>query len=170
MHILAYCDERYVETTREVAGKSARVFVSPPLTEDAFPVAALVSADLIVFNFHAQPGLEAWINTQGDVALSADKLRDLQLPRAVIFMVNCYAGGGMLDALKATHPRAIVGGEGENFGGVSQVAGADLLGLWFRRSLEIGLSHQAALDAAKLRLKLAPQTASVKDALEFKIL
>lgn len=170
--VVAYCDKRYAEATRQAVGEAARLMVSPPVLDidiqamrlDAFAV------DLVYFNFHAMPGQEAWVNTEGDVALSAPTLRHFDLRPAAVFMVNCYAGGGMLAALKATHPRAIIGGEGENLGGLSKLAGADLLGLWVRRGLEMGLSPDKALKLAKARLSVGVRTASVRDALEFKML
>jgi len=172
MQVVAYCDERYRSATAQAAGPGALVSTSPPLLDDGFSGSYLAGrlclADLVYLNFHVLPGQEAWINTQGDVALSARTLRALDLRRAVVYMVNCYAGGGMLEALRAAHPRAIVGGEGENLGGVSELAGADLLGLWFRRGLGLGLPPARALGMAKLRLRVSAQTASIKDALAFK--
>lgn len=172
MRVFAYTDARYLEATRQAVGPAAQLLVSPPVRDldiREMPL-ALFQVDLVYFNFHAMPGQEAWLNTEGDVALSAETLRHFDLRRAVVFMVNCYAGGGMLAALKATQPRAIVGGEGENLGGRSRLAGADLLGLWFRRALEMGLPPDKALKLGKARLRVGARTASVRDALEFKLL
>lgn len=172
MRVAAYCDARYLRATQQAAGPGAVVFASPPVTDAHAPafVGTLQYADMVYFNFHAAPGQSAWLNVDGGLALSADTLRDFDLSRGVVFMVNCYAGGGMLAALRATHPRAIIGGDGENLGALDRLAGADLLGLWVRRALTLGLPPRAALGVAKQRLRLGPQTASVRDALEFKIL
>jgi hypothetical protein len=170
--VIAFCDARYLDVTRQAAGEHAKVMVSPPVLDvnvQELPL-SFFAVDLVYFNFHAMPGQEAWINTNGDVALSAQTLIQFDLRPAVVFMVNCYAGGGMLDALRATKPRAIVGGEGENLGGVKTLAGADRLGLWFRRGLEMGLSPDRALRLAKAMLRVGVNTKSVADALEFKLL
>jgi hypothetical protein len=97
-------------------------------------------------------------------------LEQLDLHGAVVFMVNCYAGGGLLAALQVAQPKAIIGGFGENLGGVERLAGADLLGLWVRRGLAAGLTAEAALLLAKARLSIGAQTDSVKDALQFELL
>jgi hypothetical protein len=85
-------------------------------------------------------------------------------------MLNCYQGGGMLDALKETKPKAIVGGGGENLGGRGRAVGTDILAMWFRRWRSIGLTVEAALKLAKFRLAIGAQTASVKDAQQFEVI
>jgi hypothetical protein len=172
MRVLAYCDARYQAAVRQMAGPGATMLVSPPLRDEdlAMFAGAFAAADLILFNFHALPGADAWLNTTGDVALSAATVRRVALRRAVIFMVNCNAGGGVLEALKSCRPRAIIGGQGENLGALTMLAGADLLGLWLRRALQWGLPPRAALGLAKTRLRAGLQTASIRDALNFEVL
>lgn len=172
MKIAAYCDVRYEQATRAASGGAALVITCPPVFGADLPqyAAAFAQADLIYFNLHAAPDHEAWYITSGQQAVTDLELRALDVTRAVVFMVNCYAGGGMLDALKAMQPRAIVGGFGENEGGRNLLTGADLLGLWFRRALGLGLTPLAALTMAKARLTIGAQTDSVKDALQFEVL
>lgn len=170
MQVLAYCDARYAGATRAAAGKSADVLIAPPADASSWLAREPEGQDLLYFNFHAVPGMAAWLTTAGDTALSADDLLPLDLHRAVVYMVNCYAGGGMLDALRLTGPRAIIGGNGENLGALNALAGADLLGQWVRRALSAGFSPRAALGVAKLRLRAGAKTASVKDALAFEVL
>jgi hypothetical protein len=172
MNIVAYCEQRYEQATRQAVGKSAMVLTCTPvfgemLTQYATEFAA---ADLVYFNLHGVPGVTQWYISEGHVAVNAEQLMKLDLQRAVVFMVNCYAGGGLLDVLKAMKPRAIIGGYGENRGGVEQMAGADVLGLWVRRGLEMGMSAPQALLMGKARLTLMPRTVSVKDALQFEVL
>ena len=171
MKTFAYCDQRYERATREASGVTP--FTSPPITaEDFVPICgdALRRASLVYFNLHAVPGNPFWLNTAGQMALDAAAVRTFDWTSKIVFMVNCYAGGGMLDVLKAMNPAAIVGGEGENLGGVASLAGADLLGLWFRRSVSIGMAPRRALQMAQTRLRVGIQTNSVKDALEFEVL
>ena len=170
MRVLAYCDARYEGATRAAAGGSARLVVAPPARAVDWLMLNPEAADLLYFNFHAVPGMEAWLTTEGEAALTADDLAGLDLRRAVVYMVNCYAGGGMLDALRRACPRAIIGGEGENLGALNGLAGADLLGQWVRRALAVGLTPRAALGVAKMRLRAGAHTASVQDALAFKVL
>jgi hypothetical protein len=153
-------------------GSGARLVTSPLLQdEDALAwTQQAQEADLIYFNLHADPFRAEWFAADGTIALRRETLRRMDFRRAIIFMVNCYAGGALLDALKATQPRAIIGGYGENEGALDRLAGADVLGLWFRRGLQIGLKPRAALALAKMRLRIMPQLPSVRDALQFEVL
>jgi hypothetical protein len=181
VRIFAYCDQRYAIATRKAVGSGARLVTSPPLQdEDARDWAQLAQeADLIYFNLHAALYRSEWFTTpdpsgrgqaDGTIALRHETLRRMDFRRGIVFMVNCYAGGAMLDALEATQPRAIVGGYGENLGGQDRLAGADMLGLWFRRGLQWRLGYRAALALGKARLRFMPRTPSVKDALQFEVL
>ncbi len=171
MKVFAYCDQRYVQATREASG--VEPFTSPPVETTTFEATcgdALRAAELVYFNLHAGPGNHFWANMNGTIALDEATVMRLDLRGKIVFMVNCFAGGAMLVPLSRRGPRAIVGGFGENLGGVSRLAGADLLGLWFRRALNLGFSIPLALSSAKTRLMVGAQTASVKDALGFEIL
>lgn len=172
MNIVAYCDRRYEAATRQAVGNAARVITCPPIYGETLTqyAAEFAAAHLVYFNLHGIPGGLRWYTTDLQAALSADDLRALDLRQAVVFMVNCYAGGGLLDVLKAQQPRAIIGGHGENRGGVEKMAGADVLGMWVRFGLEHGLDARRSLMVAKARLALMPRTPSVQDALQFEVL
>ena len=172
MRIVAYCDARYEQVTRQAVGKDAVVLISPPLVDASVLLhrSEFERAGLVYFNFHADPFGDMWLNTDAGVALSADTVKQMNLSRVTVFMVNCYAGGAMLEALRFAGAWAIVGGRGENLGGVKLLGGADVLGLWCRRGMQIGLGARPALALAKARLRLMPQTKSVKDARAFDIL
>jgi hypothetical protein len=172
MHIVAYCDQRYASATRQAVGGSALLLTCPPVYGgDLIQHAAdFAQAGLVYFNLHGAPGGQEWWISAGAVAVTADDLQALELRQAVIFMVNCYAGGALLDVLKQLRPRAIIGGFGENLGALDRLAGADLLGLWVRRGLGLGFSPPLALSTAKARLMAGPRTASVDDALQFEVL
>jgi hypothetical protein len=172
MNIVAYCDRRYEQATRGAVGGSALLLTCPPASgaDLARYAPEIAQADLIYFNLHGVPGRAEWYTSERQVALTAAQLRALDLTRATVYLVNCYAGGGLLDVLKELKPRAIIGGFGENLGGLERLAGADLLGLWFRRWLALGLTPAASLKAAKTRLRLSAQMPSVQDALHFEVL
>lgn len=172
MNIVAYCDRRYEQATRAAVGGGALLLTCPPATGADLVRHAeeFAHADLVYFNLHGVPGRSEWYTSDRKVALTAAQLRALDLSQATIYLVNCYAGGGLLDVLKEMNPRAVIGGFGQNLGGLDRLAGADLLGLWFRRWLNVGLAPAAALRAAKTRLRLAVQMPSVQDALQFEVL
>lgn len=175
VNIIAYCDERFEQATQEAVGRDAFVLVSPPVTDENVRALArqFARADVVWFDFHMPSAdLQFWVNGGGQVALSPETLSAFDLSRAVVFVVNCYHGGDvMLAALRATKARAIVGGEGENFAGTNHMAGADILGREFLRSLSVmPQTPTTALRFAKLRLTAMAQTQSIRDALEFKIL
>lgn len=172
MKIVAYCDRRYEVATRAAVGAGALVLTCPPVygVDLLRHAEAFAQADLIYFNLHGVPGRPVWYTSDRQVALTADQLRALDLAQATIYLVNCYAGGGLLDVLKELNPRAVIGGFGQNLGGLERLAGADLLGLWFRRWLNVGLAPALALTAAKTRLRLSAQMPSVMDALQFEVL
>lgn len=174
MNVIAYCDEQFERATREAVGKDALVLVSPPLRDDNIRALSkqFACADVIWFDFHMpSPGMQFWVNSEGHLALSPETLRAFNLSRAVVFVVNCYHGGDvMLNALRAAQPRAIIGGEDENFAGTKRMAGADILGREFLRALNFVMTPTTALRWAKLRLRTMAQTPSIRDALRFKIL
>ena len=173
MRVLAYCDQSFEIVTRKVAGGDALVITCPPTFGAEFVARSkqvIEAADLIIFNFDAVPNRTAWYLQNGEQVITADQLNGLDLSRAVIFLMNCYQGGAVLDTLKAMKPRAIIGGAGENLGGRTKPVGTDIMALWFRRWLFVGLSPARALEMAKARLKIGAQTASVKDAQKFEVI
>jgi hypothetical protein len=172
MNIVAYCDQRYAQATRNACGSNATVLTCPPVYGEHLAQYATLfeQADLIYFNLHAAPNDAHWYISDGSLAANADQISTLNMSNAVVYMINCYAGGAVLETLKRSNPRAIIGGYGENLGSTEKLAGADLLGLWLRRGLAFGLTPRSALAAAKARLVLGAQTNSVKDALAFEVL
>ena len=75
----------------------------------------------------------------------------------------------MLKALLQAGASAVVGGSGVNYGGTHTMAGADVLGLYFRYGLQAGLTAQDALYVAKLRLRLQWPTLATRDTLDFQL-
>jgi len=103
-------------------------------------------------------------------ALSVGTLRHVELRGAVVFASNCWLPESpMLSVLLEVGASGVVGGSGTNYGGTQTMAGADILGLYFRRGLQVGLTAQNALDVAKLRLRLKWPTLATRDTLAFQL-
>lgn len=173
MRTFAYCCASYQRPVEKAAGVVP--MTCPPQASKNFWIPGLLEGqDLLYFDLHGGPGDAQWYGDLGLIALRAEQIRDTDLTGTVIFAANCYLGdtdSPMLDALLAAGASWVVGGEGPNYatkGGL--LAGAHLLGLWFRRLLAQGLDVPAALRMAKART-LASRwvwTQASKDARGFK--
>jgi len=67
--------------------------------------------DVIYLDLHGEPGAPMWFGDYGEVALTAEQVRSVNLRGAVVFAVNCHLGdydSPMLDALLAADPHVIV--------------------------------------------------------------
>ena len=96
-----------------------------------------------------------WYGDNFTMAIHVDQLLAARLGGAVVFAANCHLPETpMLDALLKAGARAVAGGHGANWADKDYVAGADFLGLWFRRWLQLGLSPALSLKLAKIRLNL----------------
>lgn len=173
MRVFAYCDQSFEIATRQSAGSRATVVTCPPTYGaeliDRYKT-AIEAADLIIFNFDSVPGHMVWYLQNGSQVIDSTQLSQLNLINAIVFMLNCYRGGGMLAALKSTRPKLIIGGAGKNLGGKTKAVGTDILAMWFRRLLSWGVNPQIALALAKGRLRIGAQTASVQDAQNFGVI
>jgi len=160
MRIFAYCCQSFADGTERAAG--VRPLTSPPFDALAFGPTWLEGQDLLWFDLHGQPGLEWWLGDEGQVALTATQIREVDLGGALVFAVNCYladAGSPMLDALLDAGAGYVIGGEGISWGGKRLLFGAGLLGLRLRQLVERGTDPLLALAWAKrwVQLSLAAQ-------------
>jgi hypothetical protein len=73
----------------------------------------------------------------------------------------------MLRALFDAGARFVVGGPGPNWALSKKVFGADLLGMLFQKAIRRGYRPQAALEAAKKRLRNGQHNRYIRDTLEF---
>jgi hypothetical protein len=164
MRVLAYCAKSFEQATQQAAGVAP--LTSPPLTAALFDPLLLSGHDLIYFDLHGGAGDAWWYGawkennfTYLTVALTADQVRRARLGGAVVFALNCHLadrGSPMLDALLAAGARYVIGGDGRNWAGKTRsLFGASLLGLWFRRGMEMGLDPLRALGLAKRRVRLS---------------
>jgi len=179
MRILAYCCERFAESTRQAAG--VKPITCPPVDCASFDLRQLEGQDFIWFDLHGEPGAAWWLGDDGSVAMTAAQLREVDLGGAIVFAVNCYLADDnspMLDALLEAGARYVVGGSGRNWGGERTLMGAGLLGMRFRQLLEREWDPMVGLAVAKQWLMLSAaadqvmgkgrKTLAAKDALEFR--
>jgi hypothetical protein len=176
--VFAYCAANYTEATRRAAG--VEPLVCPPVTAETLDLRQLEGNDFIFINLHSLPGAYALLGTQTGppIALRAEQLQGVDLGGSVVFSEACFMGDEQHPMRKAfldAGASAVVAGPGENAGatndGVSKygLKGADVLGLWLRRGLFLGLSPLLAFKLARQRVRLAAlRSQSAYDAMGFK--
>jgi len=188
MKTFALCAASFRDSVRRAAG--VEPLLSPPVDVQLFDGLDVVGHDFYYFKLHGLIGQAYWYGDDMVTAVSADQIRALRLPGAVVFAANCYLyeydpsgrsvqpWGAMFQALCETGARAVVGGGGKNFGAQHRVTGADYLGMAFRHGLKMGLSPARAFAAARARvgLRLAARVglsveerSAIRDALGFRI-
>lgn len=156
MNVVAYCAAEFVIATREAAG--VEPMTCPPLTSDLIDPTVFAGRDLIFLDLHGNPDDQRLAGSYGLFALEAGQIRSVDLHGAVVFASTCYLGdenSPVLAALLDSGAKCVAAGAGKNFSPAHGASyGAALLGLWFRRGLERGLSPDAALNLAKRRVQL----------------
>ena len=178
MRILAYCDKRYELVTREgVVGWEADCLTSPPIFAGTFSPDWFQGYEFIYLDIHGQPSSVYLYSgpNQEWAALSLKTVEAARIDGAVIFATTCFLPETkFLEAFLKAGARAVVAGEGENYAGRQNPAGAQSLAGQFLRQLKSGLSPETALEQAKIKLrkpllsKFVKQQA-VEDALAFKL-
>jgi len=168
MNAFAYCAASFAPRLARLAG--VRPHTCPPLTDETFDPSLLQGQDFVWFKLHGRRNERYWYGDNWTTALSADRLAPADgtvgpdLRGAVVFVSNCWlyhgpAGreipGPMMIALAEARASAIIGGAGLNYARTDRIAGTDLLGLYVRYFLKLGLSARRAFRFAQLRLALA---------------
>ena len=168
MRVFAYCLASAAGSVRRAAGIEPAT--CPPISYRDFRPGWLDYRDLIIFKLHGERDSPLWLGDDQVVALDLKILGESRLGGAVVFAENCWLPESpMLKALLDAGASAVVGGSGVNYGGTRTMAGADLLGLYFRWALERGTRPEVALRYAKLRLRLKWPSLAVRDTLGFQI-
>lgn len=169
MNIFAYCAYGFQSSVLKAAG--VRPVLSPPITMANFNPLWLQGHDLIYFKLHGLEGQPFWYNERWETAISAQQIRQATLGGAVVFVANCYLPESpMLAALLTAGAGAVIGGSGPNFARAAGIEGADLLGLWVRRLMTLGLEVERALRMAKRVVRAWPGDRIAKDdALAFSV-
>lgn len=166
MRVVAYCAREYVGAVRRASG--VEPLTSPPVDEASFDVRVLTGCDLFYVGLHGHEWLAEWLGDDGEIALSADQLREADLTGSIVFAESCWLPESpMLGALLGAGAEAVVGGSAKNFGGRERPTGVTLLGWLFRVGLQWGLSPELALALAKAGACLA--SPNRRDLLGFKV-
>lgn len=171
----AYCAATFRDSVAKAAGVEPvtcppyQASSGVPLIEQQFK--RMQAADFLYFKLHGLPDQGYWYGDQWVTALTAEQLRSLDLSQArAAFVANCFLPESpMLAALFEAGCPVVVGGYGPNYARASEVDGADLLGLWFRRFLSTGARPQLALALSRVRLAGMPKTPALRDALAFEL-
>jgi hypothetical protein len=169
LRVFAYCAKSFEQNVRRVAG--VQPLTCPPVSLETFSSEVLEGHDLLYFKLHGLPGQSYWYGDNLITAISADQIRQADLGGAGVFVANCFTSreSPMFQALREAGARWIISGEGENYASSQTIAGVDLLGLYFRRLLGLGLGAARAFKWAKWRLRHKKLDKRTRDTLDFKM-
>jgi len=168
MRSFAYCAASYERSVRRAAG--VEPLLSPPASLETLDVSLFHGREFLYFKLHGLPGQPFWYGDDWLTAVSAKQVRAMDLGGAVVFVANCHLPESpMLEALLDGGARAVIGGAGENYARAGRVDGADLLGLYVRWMLGLGMELQRAFWVAKMRLKLRRPDRVTEDTLAFRV-
>lgn len=168
MRALAYCAASYEQSVRRAAG--VKPLLSPPASVETLDVSLFHGREFVYFKLHGLPGQPFWYGDDWLTAVSAKQVREMDLGGAVVFVANCHLPESpMLEALLDAGAGAVIGGGGENYARAGRVDGADLLGLYVRWMLELGVGLQRAFWVAKMRLRLRRPGKVTEDTLAFRL-
>jgi hypothetical protein len=162
MDTFAYCSRSFGPRIARLAGTAP--VLCPPTTAETFDLRVLAGRDFVWFKLHGRRNERYWYGDNWTTALSADRLSQADLRGAVVFVSNCWlydnrqgldVPGPMMIALARANARAVIGGAGINYARNNRIAGSDLLGLYVRTFLKLGLGAWRAFTLAQVRLALA---------------
>lgn len=166
MYSFGFVDEKYSDVSR-------RIVNGPIITAPGFNLRTLeltwLEADFVYIDLHGRPDQPKWLFA-GDKRVIDYRQIDTFAKGKIIFATTCHLPGTALyDALRRGN--VLVSGAGENFGSTGgRAIGAQLLGLWFRRMLELGMTPEKALRYAKTRVAFTSLfRRGDRDALSFQI-
>jgi hypothetical protein len=169
MNVLAWSLASTEGSWRRASGQ-ARVITTPPVSVDQFRPGWLEYRDLVMIKLHGWPGDPIMWGDDHMAALSVGMLHQVDLGGAVVFAANCHLPESpFLEALLNAGAGCVVGGSGTNYGGVAEMTGADLLGAYFRRALEVGARPGRALRIAKATMLLSWPSLANSDARQFEL-
>lgn len=160
MRTFAYCCQSFEKTTRRAAG--VKPLTCPPVDAGEFDPQRLEGPepgtpwDLIYLDLHGQSGDTAWYGDDWLPALTEEQVRSVDLGGAVVFAINCYLADDdspMMDALLDAGAQYVIGGPGLNYGGVSSMIGASMMGSLFRRFYGLYKDPLKALGLAKVAIR-----------------
>lgn len=166
----AFCCHTFRESVRKAAG--CEPLLSPPITVETFCPTWMVGHSFLYFKLHGLPEQPFWYGDRWTTALSAEQIRTVSLPGSTLFVANCFMSPGspMLNALLATGPAAVIGGDGQNYARANTIDGADALGMFIRIWLERGFTPRNSFRFAKKLLRfISTARPAIADALRFEL-
>lgn len=122
---------------------------SPPLTVDTFDVGWLGNQDIIFVTAHGLPGGSVLYGDDGLPMLTADMIRSVRMPGAIVWLGGCYGLGPLSDAFLAAGAACVVADADVNWAGAWWPSGSNKLGQLFLGYLYRALPAGEALAAAK---------------------
>jgi hypothetical protein len=168
MKTLVITLDRFKERARMIAGDEAQVITSFSDADFQTPY------DLLMVFLHPSADGKAWLDDNGNVVLTAKDVTRLPLHNGVVFLGTCYGleNNEMVDALFKAGARAIIGGSGENYGGIAGYSAADVLGRVLRHFLALGMPVSRSLMLAKVAAAIAGWLGAQgrADALDYELL
>jgi len=168
MNVYAYCANSFKKSVKKMAGIEPDT--CPPFTDDTFGEDRLINADLIYFKLHGLPEQAYWYGDNMITALSLEKLRQFNLRNKIIFVSNCHLmESPMFQGLNEAGALAVIGGSGINYGGIDKLVASDILGLYFRIGLQLGMKIKTAFEFSKTALKFYARSKGVEDAMAFEL-
>lgn len=130
MRILAYTDQRYAVATRQVVGVGATILTSPPLYAADVSASMLQGYDLIYIDLHGDPGSVYLYSGKPalQAALKLDTVLGSNLTGCVVLATTCYLPQTkFIEAFLNAGARAVIAGDGENYGDRTRLSGAQVL-------------------------------------------
>jgi hypothetical protein len=157
-----------VATVTRRAAAPDQVITSPPTTFDTFEPAMISGADLLYLKLHGLPK-QAYLYGDGLVtACSANQIAQANLTDCIVFAAVCHLPETpFMPALFHAGARAVVAGHGSNYAARTRVYGADMLGMLFRRLLQLKVPPALAFRFAKAKMARGRQDRYTRDALQF---
>ena len=161
--VFAYAAQSFYHSVSRAAGVAP--ILSPPITASTFNHSWLRGQDLIYLKLHGYPRDPTWYGDDHTPALNISSIDNANLDRCTIFAANCHlTRSPFLAALFFAGAHYVIGGDSTNYAAVSDVAGADLLGLWLRRLMSWGIPVPLAFRFARWRVLFEPGPAAADTA------
>lgn len=143
MRILGITNKRYLKATMAVVGDEADLLISPPLRCCCITPEHLQGYDFIYIDLHGEAGKE-FLYSQDEEgrlieALRVETIRQAKLEGTVVFATSCYLPETpFIEAFLKAGVKAVIAGEGENYGKLTKTSGAQRLAKNLIEELERG--------------------------------
>lgn len=145
----AYCCQRYEGVARRVI--RAAPYTCPPWGTNRLP--RLEGYSFLYIDLFGTWGAPWWTGDGGQVAITAEQVRALNLAGTVVFSLACYLPESPMLAALQDAGAVVIGGSGLNWAGRTRLTGAALLAKWVWGLMRQGQGVAEAWDRAQRRLR-----------------